>query len=122
MSDCATSSSDICASIVSPSSTSPLNTHPIVRLLMVVAGVVAVRVACVRSRRKRLSWTRGLRRPVTSIAAVPIVRRRAARNGPGASDAGCTGASAQVYFERYRTYPLALALAITQQVLEVVGR
>ena len=34
------------------------------------------------------------------------------------------GASPQVYFERYRTYllALALALAIAQQLLEVVGK
>jgi hypothetical protein len=33
-----------------------------------------------------------------------------------------TGASPQVYFERYRTYLLALAPAIAQQLLEVVGK
>ena len=32
------------------------------------------------------------------------------------------GASPQVYFERYRTYLLALAPAIAQQLLEVVGK
>jgi hypothetical protein len=48
-------------------------------------------------------------------------KKRASRRAKKLIDETFAGASPQVYFERYRTYLLALAPVITQQVLEVVG-
>ena len=52
--------------------------------------------------------------PATSEANREIARKLV--------DETFAGASPQVYFERYRTYLLALAPAIAQQVLEVLGK
>lgn len=80
--------------------------------LMVAALIFATRAVLARK-------CRDLAAEVVAYAGTSAPDREAAQK---LIDETFAGASPQVYFERYRTYLLALAPAIAQQLLEVVGR
>jgi hypothetical protein len=80
--------------------------------LMVAALIFATRSVLARKCRQ-------LAAEIVAYAGTPAHDREAAQK---LIDETFAGASVQVYFERYRTYLLALAPAIAQQLLEVVGR
>ncbi len=65
-----------------------------------------------------LRHCRDLAAEIVAYPGTPAPDREAAQK---LIDETFAGASARVYFERYRTYLLALAPAIAQQLLELVG-
>ncbi len=80
--------------------------------LMVAALIFATRAALARK-------CRDLAAEIVAYPGTPDADRAAAQ---ALIDETFAGASPQVYFERYRTYLLALAPAIAQQLLEVFGK
>ena len=80
--------------------------------LMVAALIFATRAVLARK-------CRDLAAEIVAYPGTSAPDREAAQK---LIDETFAGASPQVYFERYRTYLLALAPAIAQQLLEVVGK
>jgi hypothetical protein len=80
--------------------------------LMVAALIFSTRAVLARKCRQ-------LANEILDYPATPAADREAAQK---LIDETFAGASPQVYFERYRTYLLALAPAIAQQLLEVFGK